>query len=191
MNSKKQCICINLWVLKIWIILTMYVVWENICMGPSKLQELGTNDLKIMYILLDSLKASQTTLFSSTGKIHTCHIFFFMWTKLFSPPPLMIFTSLSYHDSTMNLLWKTWDHWVIFWILQLLGMTVAFSCLKKKYVDEILERAGMSSCKPWPTPVDTKLKLSIKVGTPYEDTSLYCSLDGALQYLTFTRSGIL
>lgn len=40
---------------------------------------------------------------------------------------------------------------------------------QKKYVDEILERAGMSSCKSRPTPVDTKLKLSAKTSTPYED----------------------
>ncbi|MCI51994.1 copia protein, partial [Trifolium medium] len=33
---------------------------------------------------------------------------------------------------------------------------------QKKYADEILERAGMSSCKSCPTPVDTKPKLSAK-----------------------------
>ncbi|XP_050874988.1 uncharacterized mitochondrial protein AtMg00810-like [Lathyrus oleraceus] len=61
---------------------------------------------------------------------------------------------------------------------------------QKKYADEILERAGMSSCKSCPTLVDTKPKLSAKTSTPYEDLSLYCSLVGALQYLTFTRPNI-
>jgi hypothetical protein len=61
---------------------------------------------------------------------------------------------------------------------------------QKKYADEILERAGMSSCKSCPTPVDTKPKLSVKTSTPYEDPSLYRSLAGALQYLTFTRPDI-
>jgi hypothetical protein len=61
---------------------------------------------------------------------------------------------------------------------------------QKKYVEEIIERAGMSSCKPCPTPVDTKPKLSAKSSTPFEDPSLYCSLAGALQYLTFTRPDI-
>jgi hypothetical protein len=61
---------------------------------------------------------------------------------------------------------------------------------QKKYADEILERAGMSSCKSCPTPVDTKPKLSAKADTPYEDPSLYRSLAGALQYLTFTRPDI-
>jgi len=41
-----------------------------------------------------------------------------------------------------------------------------------------------------PTPVDTKPKLSAKTSTPYEDPSLYRSLAGALQYLTFMRPDI-
>jgi hypothetical protein len=44
----------------------------------------------------------------------------------------------------------------------------------------------MSSCKPCPTLVDTKLKLSIKNSATFEDPTLYRSLYGALQYLTFT-----
>jgi hypothetical protein len=61
---------------------------------------------------------------------------------------------------------------------------------QKKYAEEVLERAGMSSCKSCPTPVDTKSKLSTNTGTQYEDPSLYRSLAGALQYLTFTRPDI-
>ncbi|MCH87604.1 retrovirus-related Pol polyprotein from transposon TNT 1-94, partial [Trifolium medium] len=61
---------------------------------------------------------------------------------------------------------------------------------QKKYAEEIIERTGMSSCKACPTSVDTKLKLSAKNSTPYEDPSLYRSLAGALQYLTFTRPDI-
>jgi hypothetical protein len=61
---------------------------------------------------------------------------------------------------------------------------------QKKYAEEIIERAGMASCKPCPTPVDTKPKMSAKSSTPFEDPSLYRSLAGALQYLTFTRPDI-
>ncbi|PNX57212.1 hypothetical protein L195_g050287, partial [Trifolium pratense] len=61
---------------------------------------------------------------------------------------------------------------------------------QKKYVEEILTRAGMSSCKSCPTPVDTKSKMSVTHSVPYEDPSLYRSLAGALQYLTFTRPDI-
>src|ERR1044072_4184575 len=48
----------------------------------------------------------------------------------------------------------------------------------------------MDSCKPSATPVDTKLKLNTASGTPYDDPTLYRSLAGALQYLTFTRPDI-
>lgn len=59
-----------------------------------------------------------------------------------------------------------------------------------KYAEEIIERAGMASCKPSPTPVDTGSKLSSTAGTPYDDPTFYSSLAGALQYLTFTRPDI-
>jgi hypothetical protein len=61
---------------------------------------------------------------------------------------------------------------------------------QKKYAEEILARAGMSSCKPCLTPVDTKSKMSATKSDPYADHSLYRSLAGALQYLTFTRPDI-
>ncbi|GAA0175781.1 hypothetical protein LIER_28892 [Lithospermum erythrorhizon] len=44
----------------------------------------------------------------------------------------------------------------------------------------------MASCNSASTPVDTKSKLSSSSGSPYEDPSLFRSLAGALQYLTFT-----
>ena len=58
---------------------------------------------------------------------------------------------------------------------------------QRKYAEEIIERAGMSACKTAATPVDTKSKLSATCDTPCSDPSLYRSLAGALQYLTFTR----
>nr|GEX85105.1 copia protein [Tanacetum cinerariifolium] len=64
-----------------------------------------------------------------------------------------------------------------------------FLC-QPKYAQDIIERAGMSSCKPSPTPVDTKPKLSAASGEPYSDPTHYRSLAGAFQYLTFTRPDI-
>ncbi|XP_071742675.1 uncharacterized mitochondrial protein AtMg00810-like [Rutidosis leptorrhynchoides] len=61
---------------------------------------------------------------------------------------------------------------------------------QSKYAKEIVARASMSSCKPSHTPVNTKSKLSSHIGNPYSDPSLYRSLAGALQYLTFTRPDI-
>ncbi|XP_021750226.1 uncharacterized protein LOC110715915 [Chenopodium quinoa] len=48
----------------------------------------------------------------------------------------------------------------------------------------------MDNCKPVVTPIDTKSKLSAHDGEPMKDPSLYRSLAGALQYLTFTRPDI-
>ncbi|XP_057522461.1 uncharacterized mitochondrial protein AtMg00810-like [Amaranthus tricolor] len=59
-----------------------------------------------------------------------------------------------------------------------------------KYATDIIERAGMSSCKPSHTPVDTAHKLDICSSSPVSDPTLYRCLVGALQYLTFTRQDI-
>ncbi|KAK9099594.1 hypothetical protein Syun_026639 [Stephania yunnanensis] len=61
---------------------------------------------------------------------------------------------------------------------------------QRKYAEEIIERAGMSSCKPSATPVNTKSKVSATASTVFDDPTLYRSLAGALQYLTFTRPDI-
>ncbi|XP_021972077.1 uncharacterized mitochondrial protein AtMg00810-like [Helianthus annuus] len=61
---------------------------------------------------------------------------------------------------------------------------------QQSYVKEIIERAGMTSCNPVHTPVDTLAKLSANAGTDFHDPTLYRSLAGALQYLTFTRPDI-
>ncbi|GJZ35070.1 ribonuclease H-like domain-containing protein [Tanacetum coccineum] len=59
----------------------------------------------------------------------------------------------------------------------------------KKYATEVLERAHMLTCNPCRTPVDTDSKLAVN-GDPVFDPTLYLSLAGALQYLTFTRPNI-
>nr|GFB02792.1 hypothetical protein [Tanacetum cinerariifolium] len=59
----------------------------------------------------------------------------------------------------------------------------------QKYATEVLERAGMLTYNPCRTPVDTDSKLSAD-GDHVSDPTLYRSLAGALQYLTFTRHDI-
>ncbi|GKC69110.1 ribonuclease H-like domain-containing protein [Tanacetum coccineum] len=57
---------------------------------------------------------------------------------------------------------------------------------QKKYALQLLERAHMVTCNPSRTPVDTESKLGPE-GVPVQDPTLYLSLAGGLQYLTFTR----
>lgn len=59
-----------------------------------------------------------------------------------------------------------------------------------KYLNGILDRAHMADCNPCATPSDTKSKLSADSGPLIEDPTMYRSLVGALQYLTFTRPDI-
>ncbi|CAA7028135.1 unnamed protein product [Microthlaspi erraticum] len=61
---------------------------------------------------------------------------------------------------------------------------------QRNYAADILHRAGMSNCNISSTPVDTSSKLSADAGKPVADPTLYRSLVGALQYLTFTRPDI-
>ena len=61
-----------------------------------------------------------------------------------------------------------------------------------KYVNELLQRVGMTQCKPVSTPLSTSEKLSLYDGSPLgpEDATRYTSIVGALQYLTLTRPDI-
>jgi hypothetical protein len=52
--------------------------------------------------------------------------------------------------------------------------------LQRQYAWDILERAGMSDCKPCSTSVDTQAKVSFDIGGPLSDPTAYCSLTRAL-----------
>ncbi|GKB54782.1 ribonuclease H-like domain-containing protein [Tanacetum coccineum] len=60
---------------------------------------------------------------------------------------------------------------------------------QSSFAREILIRVDMASCNLCITPADTKSKLSSS-GNPVSDPTLYRSLAGALQYLTFSRPDI-
>ncbi|XP_023742457.1 uncharacterized mitochondrial protein AtMg00810-like [Lactuca sativa] len=60
---------------------------------------------------------------------------------------------------------------------------------QQKYAIQILEQAHMLNYKPARTPADTSAKFDGS-GPPVTDPTLYRSLTGALQYLTFTRPDI-
>jgi hypothetical protein len=58
-----------------------------------------------------------------------------------------------------------------------------------QYARDILERAGMSDCKPCSTLVDTQVKVSSDMGAICDRTA-YRNMAVVLQYLTFTRPDI-
>ncbi|GKC77681.1 ribonuclease H-like domain-containing protein [Tanacetum coccineum] len=60
---------------------------------------------------------------------------------------------------------------------------------QKKYAIELLDRAHTDNCNSSRTPIDTESKLGVD-GDPVADLTLYRSLAGSLQYLTFTRPDI-
>lgn len=59
-----------------------------------------------------------------------------------------------------------------------------------KYAMDILKRSSMLECKPYSTPIATKLSLSLHDGDLLSDPSEYRRLVGCLQYLTLSRPDI-
>ncbi|GJU40510.1 ribonuclease H-like domain-containing protein [Tanacetum coccineum] len=60
---------------------------------------------------------------------------------------------------------------------------------QQKYAVEVIDKAHMVNCNPSRTPIDTESKLESDCD-PVSDPTLYQSLAGSLQYLTFTRPDI-
>jgi hypothetical protein len=60
---------------------------------------------------------------------------------------------------------------------------------QEQYASDLLQKVGMSNCKPVATPLSTSEKLSLHEGTSLgaSDATNYRSVAGALQYLTLTR----
>jgi hypothetical protein len=63
---------------------------------------------------------------------------------------------------------------------------------QQKYTADLLQRAGMTTCKPAPTPLSSSSKFSAHDGVLLspEDATKYHIVVGALQYLTLTRPDI-
>lgn len=61
---------------------------------------------------------------------------------------------------------------------------------ESKYAIDLLHKAGLDTCKPVSTPCKPHSQFLESKGTPLSDPTMYRSLVGALQYLTFTRPNL-
>ncbi|GKD58648.1 ribonuclease H-like domain-containing protein, partial [Tanacetum coccineum] len=73
--------------------------------------------------------------------------------------------------------------------LAILQQIIGLFLSQKKYALQLLERAGKVTCNCSRTPIDIESKLGPE-GVPVQDPTLYRSLTGGLQYLTFIRSDL-
>lgn len=148
----------------------------------------GINVLQIMFPPLFFHTIDMKTLYSSTKK-----------------GPLWHFTLCLWHNSYCLSGFSMLLHYGYAWLKicyeglgpsnYFLGITVTLHkdgvfLSHKKYAEEIIDRAGMSSCKATSNLVDTKSKVSRNSGALYDDRTHNHSLLCALQYLTFTRPNI-
>ncbi|PKU70985.1 Retrovirus-related Pol polyprotein from transposon TNT 1-94 [Dendrobium catenatum] len=61
---------------------------------------------------------------------------------------------------------------------------------QEHYATKILQEAGMTDCKPAPTPVTPTPKHPLAESPPFHNPALYRKLAGSLQYLSITRPDI-
>lgn len=58
---------------------------------------------------------------------------------------------------------------------------------QEKYAPNVLQKAGMLTCKPALTPISVQKNLSDSEDPLFPNPRLYWSITGALQYITITR----
>ena len=68
--------------------------------------------------------------------------------------------------------------------------TTGLHLMQRKYINDLLPRVNMLEAKPVITPLPSSPKLSLNSGTPLQDATMYRSIVGSLQYLSFTRPNI-
>lgn len=61
---------------------------------------------------------------------------------------------------------------------------------QRKYIKDLLIRSKMLQAKPMPSPMAASLKLSNFNSSTFDDLIVFCSIVGALNYLSLTKSDI-
>ncbi|WVZ71392.1 hypothetical protein U9M48_019984, partial [Paspalum notatum var. saurae] len=163
-------------------------VSTNLYMVSSRLLMPGTVILLLTYRLWVFLRLSLTPPSSSTNRIQSLNLLLYVDDIVLTAlsPTLLrqLLTALQASFPMKD-----------FGLLQhFLGITVTRSpsgmmLSQQQYALDLLERTSMTACKLCSTPVDTQTKLSTS-GDTMADPTLYRSLVGALQYLTFSRPNI-
>ncbi|GJR94271.1 ribonuclease H-like domain-containing protein [Tanacetum coccineum] len=163
----------------------MFVFYSDLYMGLSKPLGHGFRDLQHMLLELVLFIADVTHhfLFTGGGPIQlTC---FCMLMTLYDW--LLLTSFLQSIIATLHAEFSMTDLGPLNYFLGIFVTrnTSGMFLSQQKYASELLERNGMLTCNPCRTPFDTDSKLSAD-GDRVSDPTLYRSLTGALQYLTFT-----
>ncbi|GJV60285.1 ribonuclease H-like domain-containing protein [Tanacetum coccineum] len=128
--------------------------------------------------------------YSSDSIVENC--FDFIHSDLWTSPIMTLFLPLPLqHYYSIASLHKEFDMTDLEALNYFLGISANRSSTglflsQRKYALQLLERAHMVNCNPSRTPVDTESKLGPE-GVLVQDPTLYRSLVGELQYLTFTH----
>nr|GEY62682.1 ribonuclease H-like domain-containing protein [Tanacetum cinerariifolium] len=177
---QRQFTCTSHQDLLIQLIMIMFAFCKSLFMTLSSPLELGFNDFLAMLFEPASITTKLTRLFSSftRGQTYVDDIIL----TAYSTSLLQRIISLLHAEFAMIDLGPL----NYFLGISVMRNTSGIFLSQTKYATEILEQAQMLNCNPCKTPTDTEKKLRPE-GSSVIDPTLYRSLAGSLQYLTFTR----
>ncbi|GJX21801.1 ribonuclease H-like domain-containing protein [Tanacetum coccineum] len=158
-------------------------------MGSSMLLELGFSDLHPILLVLGFIIVVVTHLCLSIDKgTDTAYLL------LYVDDIVLTASSETLLQQVISSLHQEFSMTDLSSLNYFLGISVTRDSIgmflsQRKYLVEIIERVHMANCNPSRTPVDTEYKLGDD-GDLVPNPTLYQSLGGSLQYLTFTRPDI-
>ncbi|WVZ93596.1 hypothetical protein U9M48_039564 [Paspalum notatum var. saurae] len=175
--------------LRIQHILIMFAVLTNLCMDLNRHLLLGTASLLHTFSPLVLWKPSLTHLSVYRRGSDMAYLLVYVDDIVLTASSSQLLRGI------INALQREFSMTDLGQLHHFLGMHVqpqegGLFLSQRQYMLDILDRAGMSECKPCLTPVDTNPKLSAVEGNLVQDATDFRSLAGALQYLTFIRSDI-
>ena len=167
---KRMSMCNNHLVMWILLILPMCASFINLCMVSNKLLEPGLTTLSSFFFLL-----APSSIF-----------------YLYVDDIIVIGNNPSQISSLITALSQVFKLKYLGPLSYFLGIQIShtkygITLTQTKYAYDILHRFNMTNSKPVKTPCYPSSHLVLHSGVALSDPSMYRSLVGALQYLTFTR----